>query len=233
MAYNLLKISVIIPTLNDSGPLLAQLQRLQAYRNRGHEVIVIDGGSSDCTGKVQEGLADFYAVAERGRALQMNRGAELASGDVLLFLHADTCLPDRSLDLIAGCLQGSRLVWGRFDLQLSGSSARYRLIEKMINIRSHLTGVVTGDQALFVTAQVFRRIGGYPSIPLMEDVALSKMLRRISWPARIRHKAITSSRRWEKHGTVRTILLMWWLRLLYFLGVNPEYLVKKYYNHNS
>jgi rSAM/selenodomain-associated transferase 2 len=218
---------------NDSDSLLRQLQRLQDYRKQGHEVIVVDGGSSDGTAEVQEGQADFFTVAERGRALQMNRGAELASGDVLLFLHADTCLPEQAIDLIAVCLQQSGAVWGRFDVRLSGRQAGFRLIEKMINLRSHLTGVVTGDQSLFVTAQAFRQIGGYPPIPLMEDVALSKLLRRLSWPARIRHKATTSSRRWEKHGTVRTILLMWWLRLLYFLGVNPEYLAKKYDHHGS
>ncbi len=225
-----MKVSIIIPVINDSKQLLEQLNSLQIYRQGGHQIVVVDGGSDDGVESVSKGLCDVFTVCERGRARQMNRGAELADGEVLLFLHADTRLPDNAIDCIVQVLQAEGSVWGRFDLRLSGRRIVFRVIAACVNWRSHLTGVATGDQAVFVARRVFQRVGGYPSIPLMEDVALSKQLRAVAWPRRIRQPVTTSSRRWEERGILSTVLLMWWLRLLYFFGASPEVLVRKYYS---
>lgn len=228
-----MKISIIIPVLNDAHQLAQQLARLQEVRQSGHEVIVVDGGSSDETTQVQDGLCDIFSVTRPGRARQMNRGAELARGDSLLFLHADTCLPPDFSQLIERALHLPGPVWGRFDIRLSGAGQIFTVIAWMMNLRSHVSGVVTGDQGLFVLRQAFHQVGGYPDIPLMEDVALSKKLRRVAWPVRIRTAAVTSSWRWEQRGIVPTILLMWWLRLLYFCGARPASLARKYYGRSS
>ena len=206
-----------------------QLQSLQAWRQAGHEVIVVDGGSDETILKPLRELADRFLETRRGRALQMNQGASLAVGDFLLFLHVDTLLPENAPILIEHAMGNSSATWGRFDVRLSGELLIFRIIERAISVRSHLTGVVTGDQALFVRRSVFEQVAGYATIPLMEDVELSKRLRRISWPVRIREPVITSSRRWEQRGIVNTVVLMWWLRLLYFLGVSPKRLIKQYY----
>lgn len=228
-----MKTSIIIPVLNDADKLRAQLESLQKARQLGHQVIVVDGGSKDGTAQeVNQGLVDVFLETARGRARQMNHGASAADGDLMLFLHADTRLPDQAMDLLDKAMREPRRCWGRFDIRLSGSATAFRVIESAMNLRSHLTGVVTGDQGLFVRRQTFRDIGGFPDIPLMEDVAISKLLRATSWPVRIKVAATTSSRRWEEHGVLSTMLLMWSLRLQYFLGVAPESLVRKYYpNH--
>lgn len=218
-----------MPVFREGHELLANLARLQLFRRQGHEVILVDGGGSEqeCAGC--DNLVDQLLRSPTGRAIQMNCGAAAATGDVLLFLHADTVLPDGAPQRIMQGLETGGQVWGRFDVQLSGRSRLFRLIAVMMNLRSRLTGICTGDQAIFVDATVFRRLGGYPVQPLMEDIALCSALRRLSRPLCLTPAVITSSRRWEEHGAWRTIALMWWLRLAYFLGTPPEKLHARYY----
>lgn len=224
-----MKISIVIPVINESELLPRRLGDLQSIRDSGHEVIVVDGGSEDNSLEVAAPLADKVGQCNRGRARQMNLGAQLASGDVLLFLHIDTCLPPDFEALVEGALVNQDSLWGRFDVRLSGDGALFTIIATAMNIRSHLTGVATGDQAMFVRKQVFQQLGGFAAIALMEDVELSKRLRHLSWPVRLKQKAIASSRRWEQKGVLKTILAMWWLRLLYFFGMNPDKIAIMYY----
>ena len=227
-----MKISFIVPVLNEASLIRAQLRGLQAYRAEGHEIVLIDGGSSDDSIENAAGLADRIEISAPGRSTQMNRGAELARGDVLLFLHIDTSLPAQVDQLIAAAMHPGahkQRQWGWFDIRLSHPALAYRIIAAAMNLRARCTAVCTGDQALFVTAELFHRLGGFPAIPLMEDIAMSKLLRREARPAPIKTAALASSRRWQQHGLVKTVLLMWWLRLQYFLGVSPRLLVKRYY----
>ena len=222
-----MKLSIIIPVLNEADEITACLAALQPLRRNGHEVIVVDGGSTDDTLALAEPLCDRCLVAERGRAAQMNAGAAQASGDILLFLHADTRLPDEVEQvLIRNADEG--WLWGRFDVRLSGRHLLLRVVEFMMNLRSRLTGIATGDQALFVSRDLFDRVGGFPAIPLMEDIALSKVLKQLRTPHCLRHRVATSSRRWEEKGILRTMITMWWLRLLYFLGASPVKLARRY-----
>ncbi|MCW8825125.1 MAG: TIGR04283 family arsenosugar biosynthesis glycosyltransferase, partial [Gammaproteobacteria bacterium] len=193
-----------------------------------HELILVDGGSSDTTISLSKPLVDQDLTSKSGRARQMNRGAAVAENEVLLFLHADTQLPADTVQQIDVVLKGYMKVWGRFDVTLSGENFMFRVIERMINLRSCLTGVATGDQAIFVRRAVFEQFGGYAQIPLMEDVALSKTLRSISRPCCIKSPVVTSSRRWEEHGIFKTIGLMWWLRFQYFIGIDPSKLANSY-----
>jgi rSAM/selenodomain-associated transferase 2 len=215
------RISIIIPVRNEAQALAENLPALQLLRAAGHELIVVDGGSSDKGAKCCDGQVDQLLSSTPGRALQMNAGAAIATGDVLLFLHIDTRLPDTALMALAQGFEHPDILWGRFDVRLSGKRRVFRLIEYMMNLRSRVSGVATGDQALFVRTAVFRQLGGFPDIPLMEDVALSKRLRQLAPPLCLRQRVTTSSRRWETHGVVQTVLLMWWLRLLYFVGIAP------------
>jgi len=221
-------ISIIVPTLNEAAGIVQALQRLQPLRARGHEVVVVDGGSRDGTAALVEGLADRILHAPRGRARQMNAGAQAAGGEVLLFLHADTQLPDAADRLILDGLKDTRRSWGRFDVIIRGKHPLLRLIAWGMNLRSRLTSVCTGDQCLFMRREVFLRIGGYPPIDLMEDIALSKRLRQIARPLVLTPPVTTSGRRWEKRGVWRTMLLMWWLRLRYCLGAPPARLQRIY-----
>lgn len=222
------RISIIIPVRNEAQALAEHLPALQPLRAAGHELIVVDGGSSDNGALCCDGQVDQLLSSPPGRALQMNAGAALATGDVLLFLHIDTRLPDAALQALAQGFARPDILWGRFDVRLSGERRVFRLIEYMMNLRSRVSGVATGDQALFVRTAVFRQLGGFPPIPLMEDVALSKRLRQRAPPLCLRQRVTTSSRRWESHGVGQTVLLMWWLRLLYFVGVTPAKLHAMY-----
>lgn len=222
------RISVVMPTLNEAADIEATLARLQSLRTRGHEVIVADGGSEDGTPDLARPLADRVVAARRGRAHQMNVGAHEARGEVLLFLHADTRLPEGADRLILEGLGRSGLDWGRFDIRIDGRHALLQIVAWFMNRRSRLTGVCTGDQSIFVQRDLFMRVGGYPPIDLMEDIALSKLLRRRSRPLCIADAAMTSARRWETRGVWRTVLLMWWLRLRYFLGASPAHLQRVY-----
>jgi len=223
-----MKISVIIPALNEADGIARTLEGLQAWRARGHEVILCDGGSQDGTQAAAEGLVDTITACPRGRALQMNAGAGLAKGRVLLFLHADTALPASGDASLRQALEESGRDWGRFDIRLSGSGVLYRLIEGLMNLRSRLTHICTGDQAIFITRSTFLQIGGFSNIPLMEDIEISKRLKAVGPPVCLKERALTSSRRWEDHGPLRTILTMWALRLAYFLGCRPDRLERIY-----
>lgn len=224
------RLSVVIPTLDESSNLKECLSLLAGMRERGHEVIVVDGGSREGTVELARGQADQVLQGARGRARQMNAGALAASGDLLLFLHADTHLPADADRLILEVLTARDNVWGRFDIRLSGTHWLFPIIAAMMNLRSCITGVATGDQGLFMTKSAFASVGGFPDIPLMEDIEISRLLKRRSRPVCLRQKAITSSRRWERRGVLRTVFLMWGLRLAYALGVSPERLVRVYYS---
>jgi rSAM/selenodomain-associated transferase 2 len=224
-----IKISIIIPVLNEGGIIVSTLQSLQSMRKRGHEVIVVDGGSCDDSALLALPYSDQVLVTPRGRARQMNEGAAIATGDIFLFLHADTVLPGKGDQLIETALRRSRRGWGRFDVRLSGAHPLFRVIEFLMNWRSRLSGIATGDQALFVRRELFEKVGGFPPIDLMEDIALSKKLKKYGKPVCLWHKVMTSSRRWEEEGIVRTVVLMWCLRAVYFFGADPKRIVKFYY----
>lgn len=222
-------ISIIMPVLNEEPLLAGCLQSLQAWRNRGCELIVVDGGSRDRSVEVVGPLADQVIISVKGRASQMNAGARVARGDILWFLHSDSLPPAGADELIYTVLDGQRHHWGRFDVRLSGSQPLLRLVEISMSLRSRLTGIATGDQGIFVRRGVFEKAGGYPEIPLMEDIALSRALKKIGRPACLHQRILTSSRRWEQQGILKTIVLMWRLRLAYFLGADPARLARMYY----
>ena len=222
-----LKISIIVPALNEADGIAAVLAGLAPLRNRGHEVIVVDGGSSDNTRELAR-TADRVISAPRGRASQMNAGAALARGEVLLFLHADTRLPENADERILQGLAASGRAWGRFDVRIEGESRLLPVIAFFMNRRSRATGIATGDQAIFVRREAFDRVGRFPPLELMEDIALSRSLKRFSRPLCLADKAVTSGRRWERGGVLRTVLLMGWLRLAFFLGAAPASLARFY-----
>lgn len=222
------RLSFIIPVLNEAGNIEQSLRPLQAWRRQGHEVIVIDGQSRDNTLELAKPWCDKLIISPAGRALQMNTGAGQARGNILLFLHADTRLPDNAVEQVSEAVKHSGKVWGRFDIRLSGRHPMLFVVALMMNLRSRLTGIATGDQAMFVRRDIFHTVHGFPAIALMEDIGLSRKLLRLSRPACLRARAVTSSRRWQQKGIYRTILLMWYLRLAYFLGKPPESLARIY-----
>jgi rSAM/selenodomain-associated transferase 2 len=226
-------LSIVVPTLNEEAGIVAFLEPLQPLRDRGVELILADGGSCDGTVAAASPLVDRVLSSPRGRALQMNAGAALAGGDVLLFLHADARLPDDADGLILDGLRETGCRWGRFDVRLSGAAPMLRVVEWMMNRRSRLTGIATGDQGLFIERRLFDEVGRFPVIALMEDVALSATLKRRGRPLCLAQRVIASSRRWEKHGIWRTIALMWRLRLAYFLGAKPARLAEIYHGRSQ
>jgi rSAM/selenodomain-associated transferase 2 len=223
------RISIVLPILNEEAHVAACLGALQPLRGQNSELIVADGGSRDRSVALAEPLADRVVVGPRGRAAQMNAGARQANGDILWFLHADSLPPPDALSLIRAALAGRERGWGRFDVRLSGRRPSLRMVEFSMNLRSRLTGIATGDQGIFVRRDLFERIGCYPPIALMEDIALSRTLKRYGRPVCLRQRVLTSSRRWERDGIARTVLLMWRLRLAYFLGADPDRLARIYY----
>ena len=208
--------------------LLGTLASVAAARHRGAEVIVVDGGSRDNTIGIAGAGADRVIAARRGRASQMNAGAGAASGDVLLFLHADSRPPADFDRHIAEGLSRSGREWGRFDVRIEGRHPLLPLVSLLMNVRSRATGIATGDQGLFVRRSVFDAIGGFPAIALMEDVELSRMLRARGRPLCLREHMATSGRRWDDRGCVRTGLLMWRLRFAYWRGADPQELAQRY-----
>ncbi len=220
-------LSIIVPVFDEAGCIVASLDALAPLRARGHELIVVDGGSHDATAALSRARADAVLEAPRGRARQMNAGAALAHGQVLLFLHADTLLPAQPDAVIARALDGGAL-WGRFDVRITGRSALFPLIASLMNLRSRWSGIATGDQAMFVERRLFEHVGGFADQPLMEDIELSRRLRAMHRPACLRERVLTSGRRWEQHGVWRTILLMWRLRWQYWRGTPPEVLARAY-----
>lgn len=222
------KLSIIMPVLDEGEGIAAALDALAGLRARGTEVIVVDGGSRDATVQRARPRSDRVILASRGRALQMNAGAEQASGDVLLFLHADTRVPADADHVVLKRLERSGRVWGRFDVKIDGRSPVLPVVAWFMNLRSRLTGIATGDQAMFVRRGAFQAVGGFPAIALMEDIALCKLLKRVSKPLCLRERVTTSGRRWEKRGVLSTIILMWRLRLGYFFGADPKALARQY-----
>jgi len=221
-------LSIVIPTLNEAVGVVDTLEALQPLRAQGHEVIVVDGGSTDATRELARPVADCVVTAATGRARQMNAGAAIATGDVLVFLHADSMLPADAVDAISAAMHGGRR-WGRFDVSIRGGARALRVVARMMNLRSRWTGIATGDQGIFVERKLFTGIGGYADIPLMEDIALSKALkRRGGQPACLDARIETSGRRWESRGPWRTIVGMWRLRLAYALGADPAELARRY-----
>lgn len=223
------QISIVLPILNEEAYITACLDALQALRDQNCELIVVDGGSRDRSVALAKPLADRVVVSAKGRSTQMNAGARQASGDIFWFLHADSQPPSDAPHVIRAALTQPEHCWGRFDVRLSGYRPSLRMVEFSMNLRSRLTGIATGDQGIFVRRELFERIGGYPPISLMEDIALSRALKRHSRPVCLRQCILSSSRRWERDGVARTILLMWWLRLAYFLGADPDGLARNYY----
>ena len=221
-------ISIVIPVLNEAANMVALLTPMQPLRRRGYEIVVVDGGSGDETVRLARPLSDKLVVSARGRSRQMNVGAAHARGDVLWFVHADSRLnPQLPAQLEAALNAGH--CWGRFNVRLSGRGMALRLIAWSMNQRSCLSGIATGDQGIFVERRAFQAIGGFPDIPLMEDIVLSRRLKRLARPACLPGPLIASSRRWERHGVWRTVLLMWRLRLAFFLGADPHRLHARYY----
>jgi len=219
------RLSVIVPALNEAAGIARCLHALAPLRCRGHEVIGADGGGEDATREIAAPLADRVLAAPRGRARQMNAGAAAASGTALLFLHADTRLPPEAESFVLSSLREN--AWGRFDVQIDSTLVSLRVVACAMNLRSRLTGIATGDQAIFVRREDF---SGFPDIALMEDIAFSKAMKRRSPPACLRERVTTSARRWERDGVLRTVLLMWRLRLAYFFGASPDELARRYAN---
>jgi rSAM/selenodomain-associated transferase 2 len=220
-------LSIIVPVLDEAAIIAGSLQALAPLRQRGAEVIVVDGGRRDGTPELARPHADRVIAAAHGRGAQMNAGAGIARGDVLLFLHADTKLPPEADRLVLRAL-AEAAAWGRFDVHIEGRSPLLAGVGALMNWRSRLTGIATGDQAMFATRKAFAEAGGFPEIPLMEDIALSQKLKRLVRPICLTARVSTSGRRWERHGVVRMILMMWRLRLAFFLGADPVALARRY-----
>jgi len=222
------RLSVIVPALDEADNIGACLRSLAAARRRGAEIIVVDGGSTDATVAAAVPHADVVLRAPRGRAVQLDSGIRAARGDILFFVHAD-CLAPEHADLIIADAIGSRsMAWGRFDVHIASDRRALRMVAAMMNLRSRHTAIATGDQGIFVTRALLDRIGGMPMLPLMEDIALSRALKRVTAPLCLREKIVASDRRWERRGVARTILLMWRMRLAYYLGADPAGLAPRY-----
>jgi len=234
-----LKLSIIIPILNEADNLTKLVAHIIRLNPTPQQVILVDGGSVDDSVTVAKEMLKSTEIAQSaidwhiiestvGRAQQMNAGAMLATGDMLLFLHADTELPADAIDSVQQAI--AQYDWGRFDVRLDSHEPLLKIVGFMINQRSRLMGIATGDQAIFIKKSLFGRMHGYPDQPLMEDIELCKRLKKIARPACLKTKVTTSARRWQQHGTWRTIFLMWQLRFDYWRGVSPSVLKQRYYN---
>ncbi|MEW8027756.1 MAG: TIGR04283 family arsenosugar biosynthesis glycosyltransferase [Candidatus Thiodiazotropha sp.] len=221
-------LSIIIPCLNEGQALQRRILDLQTMRSAGHELILVDGGNreQELIDKI-EPYVDRLLHASPGRAQQMNSGALQASGDVYWFLHADSRIGD-GMDRAILAAVDSKPSWGRFDIRLSGSHPLFRIIERMMNWRSRISGIATGDQGIFIHRWLFDQVGGFPQQPLMEDIEISRRLKRHALPICLPGPLVTSSRRWESNGILRTVLLMWVLRFAYWVGVKPKHLARLY-----
>ena len=222
------RFSLVIPALNEAREIEATMVALAPWREAGDEILLVDGGSRDATVALAGPHVTRVISAPRGRARQMNVGALESTGDCLIFLHADTRLPAGAREALIALLETHDSPWGRFDVRLSGSHPLLRVVECLMNWRSRLSGIATGDQAMFIPRKRFYAVGGFPEQALMEDIELSARLRRQVRPRCLSLKVITSSRRWETQGVIRTILRMWLLRLRYFLGADPAVLARAY-----
>ena len=222
-----MNLRIVMPVLNEGDTLQSSLRAVQPLRQRGAELVLVDGGSTDSTWALARALADQVLLSPRGRAAQMNAGAKNCHADVLLFLHADTHLPQDADRLLAQAIASGHS-WGRFDVRIDSLHPMLRVVERLMNLRSRLTGIATGDQAMFVRRDLFERLGGFADLPLMEDIELSKRLKKLGPPVCVNQPVVTSARRWQQHGVWRTIVLMWRLRLAYFLGASPQALALRY-----
>lgn len=222
-----MQLSIVMPVLDEAAVLPGALAALAGVRTRGHELIVVDGGSRDGSAALAAAAADQVIAAPRGRARQMNAGAACAKGQVLLFLHADTQLPTGADAAVLEAVAGGA-PWGRFDVSIDGRSPWLRAVAWFMNQRSRLSGIATGDQAMFVQRELFQRLHGFADQPLMEDIELSCRLRAVARPACVRARVLTSGRRWDSHGVWRTMLLMWRLRWRYWRGASPHALAREY-----
>lgn len=220
------RVSIIVPMLNEAAVLPDLCEHLAPLARSGVEILFVDGGSQDGSEAIARAAGFCVLTSAAGRARQMNAGARAARGDVLLFLHADTRLPDGAVPAVEAALQSR--VWGRFDVRIEGRSWMLRVVAALMNLRSRLTGIATGDQALFMTRSAYEAVGGFPDQPLMEDIEISRSLKRLGPPACLRLRVTTSGRRWETRGVWRTIVLMWWLRWRYWRGVPAEVLARAY-----
>jgi rSAM/selenodomain-associated transferase 2 len=220
-------LSIIVPILNEIELLPELMTHLQYWQRRGCEILLVDGGSDDGSADVAEAIGFKVIRSVQGRASQMNAGAAQAKGTALLFLHADTRMPNDGLEQISSALKGH--LWGRFDIRISGDALMLTVIAFFMNMRSRLTGIATGDQAIFVQRELFEKAGGFTEQLLMEDIELSKQLRKVNHPACLCTKVTTSGRRWLTHGLWHTVLLMWRLRWAYWRGVSVEKLAKEYF----
>jgi rSAM/selenodomain-associated transferase 2 len=229
---SVVQVSIIVPVFNEASGIVEFLKSLASVQADALEIIVVDGGSVDQTLALTSPYADRVMQSAKGRAIQMNAGATVARGSVLLFLHADTQLPIGALQAIDRVItQGAS--WGRFDVSINGCSPWLKLVSTLMNWRSRMSGIATGDQAMFVTRLAFDAVGGFAPIALMEDIALSTALKKLGPPACLSQRVVTSGRRWEQHGVLRTIVLMWRLRLAYFLGADPNQLARQYQQTKS
>lgn len=228
------KISIIVPVLNEAEQLPELLLHLQQWKNQSCDIIVVDGGSSDHSLQLLEKSSFTILHSERGRARQMNLGAQFAQSNILLFLHADTRLPENAKKLVLAALASEQEHWGRFDVALRAENqtfyqqTMYAIISWFINQRSRLSGIATGDQAIFVKHSTFTSIGGFVEQPLMEDVELCRQLKKIASPICLKEKVTTSARRWQSKGVWRIIWLMWSLRFAYWRGVSADELARRY-----
>jgi rSAM/selenodomain-associated transferase 2 len=220
-------LSIVMPALNEAAAIEDTLRSLQPLRGRGVELVLADGGSTDGTAQRAAPWVDAVVLSTPGRALQMNAGAAQAQGDALLFLHADTRLPQQADAQVLQALAGPAC-WGRFDVHIEGRPWMLRVVAALMNLRSRLSGISTGDQAIFVSRVAFDRVGGFPVQPLMEDIEISRRLKRLGRPACLRACVRTSGRRWEQHGVCRTIVLMWRLRWRYWRGESAARLAQAY-----
>lgn len=228
VAVRLDNISIVVPVLNEASSLEGFLRPLYESCAKDCEILVVDGGSGDNSVQIAEKYSHKVIASRPGRARQMNMGADHASGTILLFLHADTVLPANFQNLIIDEMQKKNKSWGRFDVNLSGKQFMFRVIETLMNFRSSVTGIATGDQAIFIRKSLFDLVDGFSEIPLMEDIEMCKKLKKKDSPLCLKQRVVTSSRRWEENGIWRTIILMWQLRLAYYLGKDPVLLKSKY-----
>ena len=222
-------VSIIIPVLDEEKILESSLNSLQILRKNNCEIIVVDGGSSDRSPEIAKPRVDKFLVTRPGRAHQMNFGAEHSKGKILVFLHADSQISSQAISQLVKKTDSLNYFWGWFRLTFDSSSPTFALVSFFMMLRSKITKICTGDQTLFISSGFFNSIGGFPSIPIMEDVAISKILRVQAVPIELKIKTLSSTRRWKQEGIYRTIVFMWYLRLLYWLGVSPNKLVAKYY----
>lgn len=222
-----MKLSLIVPVLNEAAGLPELCAHLMPYARQGAEIILVDGGSEDGSAELVECLGLRLVRSARGRAVQMNAGAAAACGDILLFLHADTRLPSTALHRLQSRVRHAH-DWGRFDVRIDGRPVMLKLVAWLMNWRSRLTGIATGDQAMFMARTAFETVGGFPAQPLMEDIEMSSRLCRLARPICLSDRVVTSGRRWEQRGLWRTIFLMWRLRWAYWRGVSPSILAEAY-----